>query len=103
MTETSTSAVLVEPRRYEIQELPIPELEEGSLLVKMEMSGICGTNKHTYLGETKQYSGTEAEMETPFPIVQGHENVGIIARITPSAVWNMEYYGEKLSEGDRIV
>lgn len=69
----------------------------------MEMSGICGTDKHTYLGETKQYAGTEAEMETPFPIVQGHENVGIIARITPSAAWNMEYYGEKLSEGDRIV
>ena len=103
MGETSRAAVLVAPQTYEIQELPVPELEEGALLVKMEMSGICGTDKHTYIGETKQYAGTEAEIDTPFPIIQGHENVGVIAKITKTAAENIEYYGEKLSEGDRIV
>ena len=103
MPKTSRAAVLTEPGNYEIRELPVPELEEGALLVKMEMSGICGTDKHTFLGETVQYAGTEAEMRTPFPIVQRHENVGIVAKITRSAARHIEYYGEELSEGDRIV
>ena len=43
----------------------------------MEMSGICGTDKHTFQGYTTQYGGRALE----FPIIQGHENVGTIAAI----------------------
>ena len=103
MKETSQAAVLIAPGKYEIQELPIPELEDGGLLMKVEMSGICGTDKHTYVGEVKQYAGTEAEMDTPFPIIQGHENVGTVAKISNRAAESLEFYGQKLSEGDRIV
>ena len=59
MSAQVTAAVLVAPGRYELQEFPRPELPDGSLLMQMEMSGICGTDKHTYLGETKQYAGTD--------------------------------------------
>ena len=45
-------------------------------MVEMEMSGICGTDKHTYSGHTAQYVGTEHERTIPFPIIPGHENVG---------------------------
>ena len=83
MSEQVTAAVLTAPGRYELQEFPRPVLPDGSLLMQMEMSGICGTDKHTYLGETKQYAGTPAESDTPFPIIQGHENVGIVSEITP--------------------
>lgn len=103
MKDTAKAAVLVEPGRYEIRELPIPELEDGSLLMKVELSGICGTDKHTYQGEVKQYAGTEAEMDTPFPIIQGHENVGVVSRITKTAAEKIEFYGQTLQEGDRIV
>src|SRR3990167_4006873 len=96
------AAVLVKPGKIEVQEFPYPKLEEGALLMMVEMSGICGTDKHTYQGETKQYAGTEAEMDTPFPIIQGHENVGVIAEITKSARKNIEFYRQELREGDRI-
>ncbi len=66
------------------------------------MSGICGTDKHTFLGETKQYAGTPAETDTPFPIIQGHENVGVVAEITPTAAEKIEFYGRRLAVGDRI-
>lgn len=77
------AAVLVAPGRYEVQDFARPELENGALLMRVELSGICGTDKHTYQGETKQYAGTESETDTPFPIIQGHENVGIIEELTP--------------------
>jgi L-iditol 2-dehydrogenase len=102
MSETVTAAVLTAPGRYELQEFPRPVLPDGSLLMQMEMSGICGTDKHTYLGETKQYAGTPAESDTPFPIIQGHENVGIVSEITPTAASSLEFYGKPLKVGDRI-
>ena len=102
MRDTVTAAVLVAPGRYELQEFPRPELPDGSLLMQMEMSGICGTDKHTYLGETKQYAGTPAESDTPFPIIQGHENVGVVSEITPAAAAGLEFYGKPLKVGDRI-
>ena len=96
------AAVLVEAGRYEVQEFPDPVLADGALMMQIEMSGICGTDKHTYLGETKQYAGTPAETDTPFPIIQGHENVGVVSDITPTAAASLEFYGRPLAIGDRI-
>ena len=96
------AAVLTAPGKYEVQEFAYPQLENGALLMQIEMSGICGTDKHTYLGETKQYAGTPAETDTPFPIIQGHENVGVISEITPTAAESLEFYGRPLKVGDRI-
>jgi L-iditol 2-dehydrogenase len=106
MNRTDTApvraAVLTGPGAYELQQFPRPTLPDGSLLMQMEMSGICGTDKHTFLGETKQYAGTPAETDTPFPIIQGHENVGIVSEITPAAASGLEFYGRELKVGDRI-
>jgi len=97
------AAVLVAPGKYEIQEFDRPKLEDGALLMRIELSGICGTDKHTYQGETKQYAGTEAETDTPFPIVQGHENVGIVDELSPAIEEAGDFYQEKIKVGDRIV
>jgi threonine dehydrogenase-like Zn-dependent dehydrogenase len=102
MSDAVRAAVLVAPGRYQVQEFPRPSLDDGSLLMQVEMSGICGTDKHTFLGETKQYAGTPAETDTPFPIIQGHENVGVIAEISPTAAERIEFYGRRLAVGDRI-
>jgi threonine dehydrogenase-like Zn-dependent dehydrogenase len=96
------AAVLTAPGRYDIQQFDRPSLPDGALLMEVEMSGICGTDKHTYQGETKQYAGTAAETDTPFPIIQGHENVGIVSEITPAAAAGLEFYGRPLAVGDRI-
>ena len=77
--ESCVAATLVRPGQYELREFPIPEPAPGCVLVKMEMSGICGTDKHTYQGYTTQYSGNGDGKQIPFPIIQGHENVGTVA------------------------
>ena len=82
MKKNVKAAVMIGPGKIETQEFPYPKLnKEGSIVLKMEMSGICGTDKHTYDGRSKQYAGTPAETDTPFPIVPGHENVGVIEEI----------------------
>jgi L-iditol 2-dehydrogenase len=67
----------------------------------MSASGICGTDKHTYLGETEQYAGTEHASSTPFPIIQGHENVGVVEAIGDGGA--LAFDGSPLAVGDRVV
>ena len=96
------AATLVEPGRLELRGYPYPdELEPGAVLLRVLASGICGTDKHTYRGETGQYAGTEHARSTPFPIIQGHENVGVVEAVGPGGApaWD----GTGLRPGDRVV
>jgi L-iditol 2-dehydrogenase len=97
------AAVLRAPGEIQIQEFPYPTLRGGDVILRMEMAGICGTDKHTYRGATIQYADTAAQMSTPFPIIQGHEIVGTVAEIHPDAAYRLEFYGKRLKVGDRVV
>jgi L-iditol 2-dehydrogenase len=87
----------------DIQTFPLPEPEPGAVLIQMEMSGICGTDKHTFSGFTSQYAGTEHERTIPFPVIPGHENVGRIAAIGSPAEPLLDFTGQPLQECDRVV
>ena len=96
------AATLLAPGRLEVREYPYPEtLEPGAVLLCMLASGICGTDKHTYRGETGQYAGTAHERSTPFPIIQGHENVGVVAELGRGGA--LAWDGTPLAVGDRVV
>jgi L-iditol 2-dehydrogenase len=97
------AAVMTRPGLVEAQEFPYPEVGDDALVIALEMCGICGTDKHTYRGETVQYGGTAAEISTPFPIVPGHEIVGKVAEIGKRARTRLEYTGKPLAVGDRVV
>jgi len=96
------AVVMTAPGKVEVQELPYPRLEPGALILKMRMSGICGTDKHAYRGEKVLYGGTEAEQEIVYPAVHGHENVGTIVEMRPEDARSIEYHGHELKVGDRV-
>ncbi len=103
MSGTSVlAATLVEPGHYEVREYPLPEPAAGCVLVKMEVSGICGTDKHTYQGFTGQYGGGGSPRQIPFPIIQGHENVGTVAAIGGDGRAT-DFEGLRLNLGDRVI
>ena len=102
MTNRISAAVMVEPGKIELRDYPRPELEEGALLLRVEMCGICGTDKHTWHGETVQYAGTPAESHTPFPIIPGHEVIGVVEEINDRRGPRLDFNGEPLRPGDRV-
>ena len=63
MSGTVRAAVMTAPGHLEVRHFPLPEPEPGAVLMKVTYSGICGTDKHTYRGESKQYAGTDHERE----------------------------------------
>ncbi|MBB4116344.1 threonine dehydrogenase-like Zn-dependent dehydrogenase [Rhizobium sp. BK226] len=66
------AAVLVEPRRFDVKQIEIPELGPDDALIRVKRTGICGTDVHIFNGH---YAAEH------LPLVPGHEFCGTIARL----------------------
>jgi threonine dehydrogenase-like Zn-dependent dehydrogenase len=79
--------VLTAPRRLEPRDLPIPDIDDDSALLRIEACGICGS-------DYEQYEGV---LRTPMPVIPGHEPLGVIAKIGDAAArrWGVDV-------GDRV-
>jgi threonine dehydrogenase-like Zn-dependent dehydrogenase len=90
MAEKTLAAVLLAPRKIELREFPLPEVDEDSGIAKVEITGVCGA-------DWPIYTGALAEFAAP-PLIPGHEIVARVAKIGRRAA---QRWGVK--EGDRIV
>ena len=97
---TSVAAVMEAPGRIALRSLPVPDPEPGAVVIAIHLSGICGTDKHTFRGESRQYAGTSHERDLDYPLICGHENVGTVAAIG-GRVFASD--GTELQVGDRVV
>jgi threonine dehydrogenase-like Zn-dependent dehydrogenase len=98
------AAVMAAPGKLELREFPYPELRRDGVIVRVELSGICGTDKHAYRGDGNVYGGTSAETGYRFPVIPGHETVGIIEEIGPEARAAVRTtYGYSMKAGDRVI
>ena len=64
--------VMTAPGEIEFREVPVPEIRENEVLIKIMKIGICGSDIHVYHGE---------HPFTSYPVTQGHEVSGEIVRI----------------------
>ena len=92
--KTCKAAVLTEyGKPLEIREVPIPKVEDGAILVKVEMAGICGSDIHIAHGNLG--------IKAPLPFIMGHETIGRIVQLGKGRTHDAA--GEPLSIGDRIM
>ena len=69
-----------------IEDVPVPEVPDGQILVKVVASGVCHTDLHAASGDWP--------VKPTLPFIPGHEGVGHVARVGR---------GVKLvKEGDRV-
>jgi threonine dehydrogenase-like Zn-dependent dehydrogenase len=94
------AAVMTAPGAIEVQRFPVPDPEPGAVVMRVRLSGICGTDKHTFRGETIQYAGTVHERRLAYPLICGHENVGVVEAVGGDV---LAFDGTPLRPGDRIV
>lgn len=90
MTKKMTAAVLVAPRKIELREFALPEIDTNSGIAKIEITGVCGADYPIYTGALAKFA--------PPPLIPGHEIVAHIEKIGAEA---SRRWGVK--EGDRIV
>ena len=91
MNKTGKAAVWLGKYEIEIQDLPIPEVKEDGLLLKVDAAGICGTDGHLI------------QDTPPYAAIMSHEVTGRIVRMGSRANRSLNVYGGPLKEGDRIV
>jgi len=72
-----TAAVLYGKEDVKIEKVPIPTLEDGEVLVKVQVALTCGTDLKVY------QRGYHARMIVP-PALFGHELAGVIEEIGPN-------------------
>jgi threonine dehydrogenase-like Zn-dependent dehydrogenase len=102
VTDQVRAAVVHAPGQFRVERFPAPDPEPGAVLLRILYSGICGTDKHTWRGESKQYAGTAHERDAAYPLICGHENVGVIDTIGPGPP-PVDERGRPLAVGDRVV
>lgn len=78
--------VLERPGEYSLRSFDSDGYD--GLLVDNHMSGVCGTDKAIHAGD----------LEAPYPIVPGHENVSTVLRGTAT-----DARGKQVSEGDHVL
>jgi L-iditol 2-dehydrogenase len=88
------------PGSLGVRVFPVPDPEPGAVILKVLLSGICGTDKHTFRGESQQYAGTPHARSIEYPLICGHENVGTIVALGGPV---LDAEGEPLAVGDRVV
>ena len=82
-------AVIAHGQAFEIREYPVPDPAPGTVLLKQELAGLCGTDLHNW------QNGFQEE------VLLGHENVGIIEALGKDVT--QDYVGNPIKEGDRVI
>ena len=92
MGKTVRAAVLIKPKTIELREFPRPAIGADDALLRIEACGICGSDYEQYEGAAPQH-----EDYTQYPVIPGHEPLGVIEEIGAQA---RERWG--VAEGDRV-
>lgn len=70
----------------EIEQVPVPDVPPGQVLVKVEASGVCHTDLHAASGDWP--------VKPRLPFIPGHEGVGFVAAVGAGV--------KGVKEGDRV-
>jgi L-iditol 2-dehydrogenase len=76
-----------EPGSVELREVPVPDIGDEDVLLKVEAVGICGSDLHQYAGKQS--------WKVNYPVILGHEFAGVIAKLGSRV--------KSFKEGDRVV
>jgi len=69
-------------RRCEVREFPVPRAKKDQVLIRIEATGICGSDLHVYRGDKASDQ------------IRGHEPCGVIEQVGPDV--------RLLKQGDRV-
>ncbi len=91
MTATARAMVLKAFNKpLQMAEYPLPELQEGEVVVRIAAAGVCGSDVHIWRGH---------DPRTPTPIILGHEAIGRVEEIGGE---KFDINGEQLRAGDLV-
>jgi threonine dehydrogenase-like Zn-dependent dehydrogenase len=92
MATCRAAVITAHEKPLEIWDVQIPELDPGSVLVKMVASTLCGTDVHRWHGPLPK--------NDTLPIITGHEPCGVVEEVCGEKT---DILGNTIRKGDRII
>lgn len=86
----SRTLVMDESGALEERTIELPELGESEVLVRVELTGVCGSDVHMRAGG----------MDLEFPVVPGHELAGVVEEIGDGVTADAK--GDPVAVGDSV-
>ncbi len=85
--------VLEAPQQLRLHTFPERPLQNGEALLRVRGCGVCGTDKHLFLGHGRW----------SLPVIPGHEIVGEVVEVTEKGLDTIKAFGGAWKEGQRAV
>jgi len=70
---------------YRLEEVPVPEVGPGEVLVRVLATGVCASDAKTHLGAARIWGGDGMSAYIQTPVIPGHEFVGEVVALGPGA------------------
>jgi len=86
----ANAIVMQGPGDISVKEIELPDIGPDDVLLRVELTGICGTDVHMYNGG----------MDLNFPVIPGHEFAGTIEQIGENV--EQDSQGAEIEEGDNL-
>ena len=78
--------------RFEVRDVPVPEVKDDEVLIRVKSCGICGSDTHVY--ETNEEGYIIFSGLTKLPCILGHEFAGVVEKVGRQAT--------HLKENDKV-
>lgn len=78
------ACVLVASKTYEVKDIPVPELKDGQVLLRVLTAAICVNDVRDYQGENK----------FSYPHIGGHEYCAVVEKLGPNVNENQIHVGD---------
>ncbi len=88
---TMKAISITAPKTIEVKDVPIPELEDDEILIKVAYTGICGTDIGIYGGGLSFVKSGLIK----YPVRIGHEFSGVVEKVGKNVT--------KFKKGDRVI
>ena len=93
---TMKAVVAYEPGDYRLEEVPVPKVGEGEILIKVEACGICAGDAKAYDGAPSFWGDADQPAYIKAPMIPGHEFIGHVVAIGENVKDDFEL-------GDRVI
>lgn len=70
---------------YRLEEVPVPQVGPGEVLVRVLATGICASDVKTFLGAARVWGGGGMPSYVQTPVIPGHEFVGQVVALGEGA------------------
>lgn len=82
---TMRAVVCYGPKDYRLEEVPVPQIGAGEVLVKVVLAGVCASDVKCWLGAPKIWGEAGQDRYIQPPIIVGHEFVAQVVALGEGA------------------